>query len=190
DRDDSAGKDFGSFKGSKVFSYTGAVMTLPTGVQAIAENNYGRPDEALDYLHRMTRTFSYAFPGSIYEVSPDYGMMTQAWNIYSYAIPIVQQFFGIQPMAQQKMVVIKPQMPSSWKEGASLENVKIADNTISIFYKKEEIVIEQTNSNWTIQLELPKGAYEVIDGEVETTSESAESTFTTTSKKLVVGKSN
>src|SRR5690606_18665359 len=46
DRDESAGKDFGSFKGSKVFSYTGAVMTLPTGVQAISENNYGRPDEA------------------------------------------------------------------------------------------------------------------------------------------------
>ena len=37
DRDDSAGKDTGSFKGSKVFSYTGAVMTLPTGVSAIME---------------------------------------------------------------------------------------------------------------------------------------------------------
>jgi hypothetical protein len=46
DRDASAGKEFGSFKGAKQFSYTGAVMTLPTGVQAIAENNYGRPDKA------------------------------------------------------------------------------------------------------------------------------------------------
>ena len=71
-------------------------MTLPTGVQAVAENNYGRPDKALDYLKRMTRTFGYALPGSIYEVSPDFGMMTQAWNLYSYAIPIVGQFFGIQ----------------------------------------------------------------------------------------------
>ncbi|MGX1928394.1 alpha-L-rhamnosidase-related protein [Flagellimonas sp. 2504JD4-2] len=188
DRDDSAGKDFGSFKGSKVFSYTGAVMTLPTGVQAIAENNYGRPDEALDYLQRMTRTFSYAFPGSIYEVSPDYGMMTQAWNIYSYAVPIVQQFFGIQPMAQQKTVIIKPQMPSSWEEGASLENVKIADNTISIIYNKEQIAVEQTNSDWTIQLELPEGAYEAIEGEVETTSKGAKSIFVTTDAKIVVKK--
>ncbi|WP_373513646.1 glycogen debranching protein, partial [Persicitalea sp.] len=84
DRDESAGKDTASFgKDRKVFSYTGAVMTLPTGVQAIAENNYGRPDQALDYLKRISRSFGYALPGSIYEVSPDYGMMTQAWNLYA-----------------------------------------------------------------------------------------------------------
>ncbi|WP_232064759.1 alpha-L-rhamnosidase-related protein [Rhodocytophaga rosea] len=64
DRDESAGKDESSFAaGKKIFSYTGAVMTLPTGVQAISENNYGRPDKALDYLQRMTKTFGYAFRG-------------------------------------------------------------------------------------------------------------------------------
>ncbi|GAB2619325.1 alpha-L-rhamnosidase-related protein [Belliella aquatica] len=75
DRDEASESEDGKFEGSKVFSYTGAVMTLPTGVQAIAENNYGRPDKALDYLKRMTRSFGFALPGSIYEVSPDYGMM-------------------------------------------------------------------------------------------------------------------
>ena len=61
-------------------------MTLPTGVAAVAENNYGRPDKALDYLHRMSRSWGYAHPGSMYEGSPDCGMMCQAWNIYSFAI--------------------------------------------------------------------------------------------------------
>ncbi|WP_420401127.1 glycogen debranching protein [Flagellimonas sp.] len=186
DRDDSAGKDFGSFQGSKVFSYTGAVMTLPTGVQAIAENNYGRPDEALDYLERMTRTFSYALPGSIYEVSPDYGMMTQAWNIYSYAIPIVQQFFGIRPMANQQRVVIRPQMPTAWKEGASLENVKIADNAISIHYTSDTIEVQQTNPEWEIQLELDKGSYLITEGEASTTESNQYSVFTASGNKLVV----
>ncbi|WP_422349313.1 glycogen debranching protein [Flagellimonas sp.] len=186
DRDDSAGKDFGSFQGSKVFSYTGAVMTLPTGVQAIAENNYGRPDEALDYLERMTRTFSYALPGSIYEVSPDYGMMTQAWNIYSYAIPIVQQFFGIRPMANQKRVVIRPQMPTAWDEGASLENVKIVNNTISIHYTDDTIEIQQTNPEWEIQLELDKGSYLITEGEASTTESNQYSVFTASGNKLVV----
>lgn len=194
DRDDSAGKYFGSFEGSKVFSYTGAVMTLPTGVQAIAENNYGRPDEALDYLQRMTRTFSYAFPGSIYEVSPDYGMIVQAWNIYSFAIPIVQQFFGIQPMAHQKRVIIQPQMPTAWDEGASLENVKIADNSISIFYKNNEaglqIEVQQTHSNWEIQLELPEGTYQIVEGEATSTTNANQSVFITKDEKLVVKKSN
>lgn len=159
DRDDSAGSDDGSFKGSKVFSYTGAVMTLPTGVQAVAENNYGKPDKALNYINRMTRTFSYALPGSMYEVSPDYGMMTQAWNIYSYAVPIVHQFFGIDPMASTKTVTIKPQMPSEWDE-ASLENVSIADNNVSIFFKNKDgflnLKVSKTNPDWNLKIILPK----------------------------------
>lgn len=170
DRDESAGSDDGSFKGSKVFSYTGAVMTLPTGVQAVAENNYGRPDKALNYLKRMTRTFSYALPGSIYEVSPDYGMMTQAWNIYSFAVPIVNQFFGIKPMASEKIIIIEPNMPSTWND-VSLENVKVGENEISIYYTKNienlELRINQTNPDWKLEVLLPKTPglnYENMEG--------------------------
>lgn len=163
DRDASAGSDDGSFKGSKTFSYTGAVMTLPTGVQAVAESNYGRPDKALNYLKRMTRTFSYALPGSMYEVSPDYGMITQAWNIYGFAVPIVQQFFGIQPMSYEKKIIITPQMPSEWKN-ATIENVKVADNEISVFYEetdgKMNLNVNQNLSDWTVELVFPKSKFE------------------------------
>ena len=155
DRDATAGSDDGSFQGSKVFSYTGAVMTLPTGVQAVAENNYGRPDQALNYLQRMTRTFSYALPGSMYEVSPDYGMIAQAWNIYAFAIPIVQQFFGIVPNAAEKKIAIQPRMPTSWDK-ASLENVKVADNSVSVSYSKKDgvtrIHVQQAQPGWTLEL--------------------------------------
>jgi hypothetical protein len=65
DRDESAGTDTDGFaKRKKTFTYVGAVMTLPTGVAAVAENNYGRPDKALDYLHRMSRSWGYAHPGA------------------------------------------------------------------------------------------------------------------------------
>ncbi|HMB61573.1 MAG TPA: hypothetical protein VKN36_00770 [Eudoraea sp.] len=171
DRDESAGSDEGSFKGSKIFSYTGAVMTLPTGVQAVAENNYGRPDKALNYLQRMSRTFSYALPGSMYEVSPDYGMMTQAWNIYGFAVPIVQQFFGIQPQASKKKVWIRPRMPDEWPE-ASLENVIVQDNRISVFYSNAggqlKLKVIQENPEWTVDIEFPRKrgdvTYEVVSG--------------------------
>lgn len=192
DRDASAGTDEGSFKGSKVFSYTGAVMTLPTGVLAVAENNYGRPDKALDYLQRLSRSFSYALPGSIYEVSPDYGMITQAWTIYSYAIPIVQQFFGIQPRASSREVVIRPQMPESWKE-ASLENVLIADNQVSVYYELKgntcRIRLEQTNPDWTLRLQLPissNSAYKVSQGDYDTTMTKGGVEFSSASKILEV----
>jgi hypothetical protein len=156
DRDDTAGQDIGSFQGSKVFSYTGAVMTLPTGVSAISENNYGNPNKALDYLKRMGRSLSFALPGSIYEVSPDYGMFAQAWNLYSYAVPIVQQFFGINPDAAKNLITISPLMPSSW-ETAKLENVKVGDNKISLEYKKSSngysIAILSENEHWNIIFE-------------------------------------
>ncbi len=191
DRDESAGKDLGSFKGSKVFSYTGAVMTLPTGVQAVAENNYGRPDQALDYLKRMTRTFSYALPGSIYEVSPDYGMVTQAWNIYAFAFPIVRQFFGIQPMAQNKTVKIKPQMPSSW-DHASLENVKIGDNEVSIWYENKngnfQMRVQQSKSDWSIVVDLPQGDYEIVKGEAQVTPSGNRTIFTGKGTSLEISK--
>ncbi|WP_242117565.1 glucosidase family protein [Aestuariivivens sediminicola] len=168
DRDASAGKEIGSFKGSKVFSYTGAVMTLPTGVSAVAENNYGNPDQALDYLKRMGRSFSFALPGSIYEVSPDYGMFAQAWNLYSYAVPVVQQFFGITPRAFEKQITISPLMPSAW-ESAKLENVRVGDNHISIAYSKTEsgytIRIQSEQPGWRILFETKEGQ-EVISEEV------------------------
>ncbi|WP_159468510.1 GH116 family glycosyl hydrolase [Dyadobacter sp. 3J3] len=163
DRDESAGKDESSAAvNKKVFNYTGAVMTLPTGVLAISENNYGRPDEALNYLKRMTKSFSYALPGSIYEVSPDYGMMSQAWNIYSFAVPIVTQFFGIVPTATTKTIHIGPQMPSTWND-AQLENLVIGDNEIDMKYSQTNSSVNldftQTKENWKLIISFPKNKY-------------------------------
>ena len=148
-------------------------MTLPTGVQVVAENNYGRPDSALNYLERMTRTFSYALPGSMYEVSPDYGMIVQAWNIYSFAVPIVQQFFGIQPDAARKEIRIRPRMPLKWNE-ASLEKVQVADNTISVRYLNTEtevhVKVEQSSPGWKLIVEPPhieNSQMQVLQGDLE-----------------------
>ncbi len=133
-------------------------MTLPTAVQIIAENNYGNPDKALDYLQRMTRSFSYALPGSMYEVSPDYGMITQAWNIYGYAVPIVEQFFGINPDPIAKTIYVNPKMPSSWTSG-SLENVQVGDTVISIFYDNSK------PKNDTLKVIKHSGSWQVIVGD-------------------------
>ncbi len=153
DRDESKGE---STKW-EVFSYVGAVMTLPTGVQAIAENNYGNPDEAYEYLKRLTNSFSYALPGSTYEVSPDYGMMAQAWNIYALAVPIVNQFFGFSPQAHRETLFLTPNMPSSWSN-ASISDVLAGNNRFSLSKEtangKTTYRITQTG-NWKINFLVP-----------------------------------
>ncbi len=191
DRDEAAANEDGSFTGSKMFSYTGAVMTLPTGVQAIGENNYGNPDAALDYLKRMTRSFGFALPGSIYEVSPDYGMFTQAWNMYSFAVPIITQFFGIKPDAGNKIIHIRPQMPTGWEE-ASIQKVIIGDNEISLTYVDKSgirsIEIDQTQSKWEISIEIPEefSKVKVLGKEVSSDTKDGYRRILMTGKKMRV----
>lgn len=164
DRDENADKDEKSYAASTKkdeFTYTGTVMTLPTGVQIIAENNYRRPDEAYKLLKKVTKTFSYALPGSMYEVSPDYGMMTQAWNIYAFGEPIIEQFFGIKPLAFKKEITISPLLPLTLTEG-KIENVGIGNNDITLSFSQKattKYVINQKTAGWTIIFSQPKGKY-------------------------------
>ncbi len=155
DRDETDGTNEGTAR-KKIFSYVGAVMTLPTGVQAIAENNYGRPDAALSYLKKMCKSFSYALPGSMYEVSPDFGMMTQAWNMYAFGIPVITQFFGIQPEGREKVIYLNPVFPKSWPS-ASLSNVRVGDQTFDIVIKKDEdgliVKVKTSNNGWKFALD-------------------------------------
>jgi trehalose/maltose hydrolase-like predicted phosphorylase len=149
----------------KSFSYVGAVMTLPTGVQAIAEARYGNSDKALDYLKMLQNSFSYALPGSIYEVSPDFGMMVQAWNIYA-AVPVVEHFFGLQPRAWKNEIVIKPNMPTDWTD-VRLEKIKVGDNQIDISAKRINNILEFRVSqlhNWKIIFEFPGAKNITYDG--------------------------
>ena len=156
--------------GKSEFTYTGTVMTLPTGVQAISENNYNHPEQAYDLVQRMLRTFSFALPGSMYEVSPDYGMMTQAWNSYAFEVPIIQQFFGIQPLAYKKEIYLQPSWPNSLSSG-SIKKVEIGDNSLTMSYehqaKKSTYVLLQTKP-WTLYFSPKTGTYKrwVLDGEI------------------------
>ena len=175
DRDESAGTDTDGFaKRKKTFTYVGAVMTLPTGVAAVAENNYSRPDKALDYLHRMSRSWGYAHPGSMYEVSPDFGMMCQAWNIYSFAYPIVRQFFGVQPDPQQHKITIDLAFPSNWTH-PQLKGIAIGEGELQTYLdvaflkgdakRKNQLLLIQEGPNvWTLRTKIPKGA-EVMAGD-------------------------
>ena len=172
DRDQTAGTEEGSFvTNRKIFTYTGAVMTLPTGVQAVAENNYGRPDEAYSLLKRMMKSFSFALPGSIYEVSPDFGMFSQAWNMYAFGEPIIKQFFGIKPLAHLKTIHISPLLPNKLADG-KIQNVEIGENLIGMsFIQKSEsqtFNISQKNGSWKLILAQPKGKFNIwkLNGKV------------------------
>lgn len=158
----------------KTFSYTGAVMTLPTGVQAVAAANYGKVNEALGYIKKLQQSFSYALPGSMYEVSPDFGMVVQAWNIYGVAVPIIGSFFGIEPRAMEQSIFLAPQLPDAWPE-ATLENVKVGNNIINLKLVKGsdylEYQIKQSEPEWKVLLDVSGATQIMIDQKAVDTSD-------------------
>ena len=197
DRDESAGTDTDGFaKRKKAFTYVGAVMTLPTGVAAVAENNYGRPNQALDYLHRMSRSWGYAFPGSMYEVSPDFGMMCQAWNIYSFAYPIVRQFFGVQPNPEDHTITVDLSFPSTWNH-PQLKGIRIGEGSnetfLDITYLKGEgtrknqiMLLQEGASVWTLRTSIPEGATVTVDERVEEMTSSQNHRLEVQGRKVII----
>jgi glycogen debranching enzyme len=128
------------------------MMTIATGVQAMAEATYGRTDESLRYVDKIAETFGMALPGSISEMMPDYGCPAQGWTIYGLARPLVNHIFGIEPDAFNKTISVDPHLPTGWNN-LSISNLQIGKNTISLGIHKSgktiEYEISGEDEDWT-----------------------------------------
>jgi hypothetical protein len=138
-----------------------AMMTISTGVQAVAEANYGRTAEALWYVDRIVRTFNRVTPGSISEMMPDYGEFTIAWTSYGIVLPLIQHVFGVQPNALRKTVVFDPHLPAGW-EDISIDRLPIGANLVwfsrARTAKGVEYEIAAEDGGWTFVLKPKDGA--------------------------------
>lgn len=146
-----------------------AMMTISTGVQAVAEGNYGRTDDALWYVDRIVQTFNLRSPGTISEMMPDYGCFTIAWTSYGIVLPLVQHVFGIQPDAPNKTVVLDPHLPTGWEDMA-IENLPIGTTSVSFSRARTtrgiEYDVAARDDGWTFVLKGPavSGARYYLNG--------------------------
>ena len=133
------------------FNYNEAIMQGATSSLAIAECQYRGFESARKYIRQILNNFSFATPGTTYEVSPDYGMFVQAWNVSGYNIPLIHYVFGVDPMAYKKEINIKTDIPEDW-EYAKLDNLLVGNNQLSIDYQKsgqqKSFVISCTENGW------------------------------------------
>lgn len=131
-------EDFVSEYGLRLSGFMKAgTMTISTGVQAVAEGRYYNCNESLSLLKRMFKTFGMTLPGSMNEMSPDYGCFTQAWTIYGVMVPVVECFAGIRPFMQQQKVVVEPCVPDAWDK-MQLTGIRIGEGNIDFSYRKEQ----------------------------------------------------
>jgi glycogen debranching enzyme len=139
-----------------------AMMTISTGVQAVAEARYDRMDEALRYMRLIASTFGLRLPGSMSEMSPDYGCFVQAWTAYGIVSPLISHMFGIRPEAHRKQLVLRPRMPGGWRE-AAVRRVRIGtgdsanelDFGIALGEREDVYRFSLSQPGWQVVLNIP-----------------------------------
>jgi hypothetical protein len=117
------------------------MMTIATGVQAVAEAEYGRTNEAMWYVDKIVQTFNRKLPGSVSEMMPDWGCFTIGWTDYGIVVPLIQHVFGIEADAVKKTVVFDPHLPRGW-EDISIKDLPVGNNEISFSRAKTKRGIE------------------------------------------------
>lgn len=153
------------------------MMTIATGVQAVAEARYGRIDQAIDYLRMIAATLGRNMPGTINEMMPDYGCPYQAWTVYGMAKALVSGCFGVWPEAYTKNITLSPQFPKEWDK-MSLKQLRIGDNFINLKMERNEqyytIDYASGQEGWTVKLVMPEMAGKKIsvNGNLQTVSDS------------------
>jgi hypothetical protein len=167
ERPDDIRLDEGAFHHDKEFNYNRAVMPAATASLVIIACRYGSPDTALNYMHMLLNSFSFATPGTTYEVSPDYGMFVQAWNIRGINTPLIHYFFGIDPLAYKKEIRLRPNFPVVWGN-ASIKDVIIGDNLLSVDYRKsrgtKEYTVKVTKPLWKVKLYVGSCSIILLNG--------------------------
>jgi len=146
------------------------MMTIATGVQAVAEAKYGRTDEAMWYVDRIVETFNRKLPGSISEMMPDWGCFTISWTNYGIVIPLIEHVFGVQADAVKKRVVLDPHLPAGW-ENIRIDDLPVGTNVISFSRAKTqrgiEFAVESKQNGWNFVLKgkASPGARFYVNGE-------------------------
>jgi glycogen debranching enzyme len=130
--------------------YQRAMMSISTGVVAVAEALYGRPDQALAYIRMMTDTLDMQMPGAIAEMSPNYGCFVQAWSGYGVAWPVVTGIFGVRPDAYHRRIKLSPHFPSDWSD-AHLTNLVVGTNSFDLYWDGTTLSVTSREPGWDIQ---------------------------------------
>lgn len=131
------------------------MMTISTAVQANANLRYHQTDAALKQIQNVMKTFGMYLPGSISEMSPDYGCFVQAWTSYALLSPIICGFIGVKPSAADREVTFHPQLPTTW-ERARVQKLIIGTNEIDILIERDlksdlgySVYVHSKEQGWT-----------------------------------------
>ncbi|BCX04773.1 MAG: hypothetical protein KatS3mg053_2711 [Candidatus Roseilinea sp.] len=120
------------------------VMSINTGLLALAAARYGFADQALVIVNKLTRAFSYRTPGAVSEALPGDWCFLQLWSNLGLVSPAIECFLGIQPCAAQRTITITPNLPATW-DWAEVKRLRVGDAHF-------DIRVERAGSGYHVQV--------------------------------------
>jgi len=111
------------------------VMSINTGLLALALSRYGWIDAALKLVQQTAATLNLRTPGAISEALPDQWCFLQLWSTLPIISPLVEGVLGIDPNAGEHTLQVIPHLPTGWPE-ATLERLAVGDQTFTITAKQ------------------------------------------------------
>lgn len=107
------------------------VMSINSGLLALALVRYGRIAEALTLVQAQVAALNKRMPGAISEALPDQWCFLQLWSALGVISPIVEGLLGIEPQAGARRLQVIPHLPEQWPT-VSLERLQVGESAFTI----------------------------------------------------------
>jgi hypothetical protein len=146
---------------------------LNTGTMAVAEANYGRLSQSVNYMDKVANQLTVEMPGSLpelaasaqynpYEAFTSRANVMQAWSSYGLLWTVVHNLLGVTPNVPQHSLAVLPEIPPTWP-GLSVSNLRVGHQAISENATRNGSVYQTTVSgaaglSLTIGAVLPTGS--------------------------------
>lgn len=107
------------------------VMSINSGLLALALVRYGRIAEALSLVQAQVAALNKRMPGAISEALPDQWCFLQLWSALGVISPIVEGVLGIEPQAGHRQLQVIPHLPDQWP-AVSLERLQVGESAFTV----------------------------------------------------------
>lgn len=119
------------------------VMSINSGLLALALVRYGRIAEALKLVQAQVATLTMRMPGAISEALPDQWCFLQLWSAVGIISPIVEGVLGIEPQAGTRQLQVIPHLPSDWP-AVTLERIRVGESTFTVSVRQSPTTYQLT----------------------------------------------
>jgi hypothetical protein len=130
--------EFGNEWGMYLHPERHDVMSINTGLLALANARYGRVDQAHEIVSKLVRAFSHRTPGAVAEALPGEWCFLQLWSNLGLVSPVVERFLGIEPRAADRVITIKPNLPAGW-DWAEVRQLRVGDARFDIRVERDQL---------------------------------------------------